>query len=61
MTLDDRIAMAQRHVEDGRRIIERQRALVARVGSQSSIDLLALFERTQELFEADLAALLKMR
>jgi hypothetical protein len=61
MTLDDRIAMAQRHVEDGRRIIERQRALVARVGSQSSIDLLALFERTQDLFEADLAALLKMR
>ena len=58
MTLDKKIALAQRHVEDGRRIIEGQRALVARFRSQSSIDLLALFERSHEIFEADLADLL---
>jgi hypothetical protein len=61
MTLDEKIAMAQRHVEDGRRVIERQRALVARIGSQTSVDLLAVFERTQGIFEADLADLLKRR
>jgi hypothetical protein len=59
MTLDERIAMARRHVESGRRIVERQRALVARIGSQSSIDLLGLFESIQHTFEADLADLLK--
>jgi hypothetical protein len=58
MTLDEKIAQARGHVENGRRIVERQRALVARFRSRSSVDLLGLFERTQQIFEADLAALL---
>jgi len=45
----------------GRRIIKRQRELVAGMGSQTSVNLLAVFERTQELFEAKLDALLKMK
>ena len=61
MTLDEKIAVTQRHVENGRRIIKGQRALVASFRSQSSVDLLDLFERTQEIFEAELDALLKKK
>ncbi|WP_065755775.1 hypothetical protein [Bradyrhizobium paxllaeri] len=61
MTLDQKIAQAQRHVESGRLIIERQRKLVARINSRSSVDLLECFERTQQIFEADLADLLKRK
>lgn len=61
MTLDEKIAQAQRHVESGRRIIERQRVIVARHGMPSSIDLLECFERTQQIFEMDLADLLKKK
>jgi hypothetical protein len=61
MTLDEKITMAQRHVDSGRRIVEGQRALVARIGSQPSVDLLDLFERTQLIFEADLADLLRRK
>ncbi|NYG44852.1 hypothetical protein GGD67_002300 [Bradyrhizobium sp. IAR9] len=59
MTLDEKIAQAQRHVDRGRIIIERQRAIVARHGTPVSIDLLQLFEQTQQIFELDLAELLK--
>jgi hypothetical protein len=58
MTLDEQIALATSHVEGGRRIIERQRILAARLRSKPSDDLLDLFERTQMIFEADLADLL---
>lgn len=61
MTLDEKLAQAQRHVDRGRIVIERQRAIVARDGTQSSIDLLELFERTQQIFELDLAELLEKK
>lgn len=61
MTLDEKIAQAQRHVDSGRLIIERQRAIVVRGGMPASIDLLKLFERTQQIFELDLADLLKKK
>ncbi|MCP3397843.1 MULTISPECIES: hypothetical protein [unclassified Bradyrhizobium] len=61
MTLDKRIALAQRHVDRGRLIIERQRVLVDQDGTPASIDLLKLFEQTQQMFEMDLADLLKRK
>lgn len=61
MTLDEMIVQAQRHVDSGRLIIERQRAIVARHGMPSSIDLLERFELTQQIFELDLADLLKRK
>lgn len=59
MTLDEKIAQAQRHVDSGRVIIERQRVIVARHGQPSAIDLLESFERTQQIFEMDLTDLLE--
>jgi hypothetical protein len=59
MTLDEKIAQASRHVENGRRIIEHQREIVARSKSRFAADLLKRFERTQQIFEMDLADLLK--
>jgi hypothetical protein len=61
MTRDEKIAQAHRHVDSGRFIIERQQAIVNRHGWASAIDLLELFERTQQIFEGDLADLLKSR
>jgi hypothetical protein len=62
MTLDEKIAMARRHVESGRLIIERQRAIVVRHGGwASAADLLQRFEITQLIFEADLDDLLKRK
>jgi len=61
MTLDDKIAQAQRHVDSGRLIIERQRVIAARNGMRSAIDLLESFERIQQIFEIDLADLLKRK
>ena len=51
--------MAERHVEEGRRIIARQRELVARQKAlgrdmTASQTLLEEFERSQAIFEADL-------
>jgi hypothetical protein len=40
MTLDEKIAQAQRHVDRGRRIVEGQRMIVACHGTQFSIELL---------------------
>jgi hypothetical protein len=59
MTLDEKIAQARCHVDSGRSVIERQRALVARHGMPWSIELPECFERTQQIFETDLADLLK--
>jgi hypothetical protein len=58
MTQDEQLAQARCHVESGRRIVERQRVLANRLNTESSADLLALFEHTQQIFEADLAKLL---
>jgi hypothetical protein len=59
MTLQERIALATRHVEAGRRIVARQREIVATgvLGARAQ-ELLELFERSQDIFEADLADLL---
>ncbi|MCP3405654.1 hypothetical protein [Bradyrhizobium sp. CCGB01] len=59
MTLDEKITLAQRHVDRDRIIIERQQAIVARDRTSASMDLLRLFEQTQQTFEMDLANLLK--
>lgn len=61
MTLEDKIAQASRHVETGRGVIERQRAIVARYPSVFATDLLDCFERTQAIFESDMTALLAQR
>jgi hypothetical protein len=61
MTLDEKIAQAQRHVDTGRLVIECQRAIVLRHRTPASIDLLALFEQTQQIFESDLADLTEKR
>ena len=59
------IVLAQRHVDSGRAIIKRQNDLIARLSEQqlstvTAINLLGSFERTQAIFEDDLAALLKL-
>ena len=61
MTLDVKIAQAEHHVDSGRRIIERQRVIVARFGQPFAADLLEAFERTQRIFGMDLADLLKRK
>jgi len=57
--LDEAISMARRHVEEGRRIVERQRAK-KRAGFDAT-DLLKTFERSLEIFEGDLERLLRER
>ena len=59
--MDEKITQAQRHVEIGRLVIERQRALILRHRTPASIDLLELFEQTQRIFEHDLADLIKRK
>ena len=59
---ESRFAMAQRHVREGRRIVERQRQLVLGQQQQgydttASESLLRAFERTLDVFESDLAAI----
>jgi hypothetical protein len=46
---------------EGRRIVERQRKLIAegRVGPDASAMILITFERSQEIFESDLDRLLQ--
>jgi len=60
--LDELITLAAHHVEDGRRIIAAQPQRIAdgRAGP-GAYDLLAAFEETQGLFEADLARLMEER
>ena len=58
---ESKLARAARHVADGRRIVAEQRARVARqqslgLNTSEAKGLLALFERTQAIFEADLKA-----
>jgi len=60
--LDEAIALARKHVEEGRRIVERQRKLVAeRRSGPDGLALLRSFERSLEIFEGDLDRLLKQQ
>jgi hypothetical protein len=58
--LDARIALARTHVEDGRRIVERQRIRVASglLPEPDASKLLEAFERSLAIFEEDLRRLL---
>ena len=56
---EDKIAMARRHVEEGRRIVERLRRMIAeKRGGPDAKELLNFFERSQEIFEGDLERLM---
>jgi ABC-type ATPase involved in cell division len=64
MTSDDKLSIARQRVENARATLDRQRALVADkkaqgMDAQASELLLATWERTLEVFENDLAALIK--
>jgi hypothetical protein len=60
--LDERIEQATRHVEDGRRIIERQRERIQKgTVAPGALELLEQFEQSQAIFEAHLAQLLNER
>ena len=61
---EQRINIARRHVENGRTVIDQQRALIAEkkargLNTNVSEQLLATFERTQAIFEDDLATFIK--
>jgi hypothetical protein len=71
-TIEERLAFARAHVEWGRRVIARQQQYVkelresgrdteAAAKLQAAAKLLAVFERTQKVFEHDLADLEKRR
>ena len=60
--LDDQIASATRHVENGRRIVQRQRERIASgTAAPGAHELLRTFEQSQAIFEEDLARLIKER
>jgi len=59
-------ALAERHVELGRRIVERQEKLIvtkraAHLDTSSAEQLLTVFLITQKIFEDDLARLIKTK
>ena len=63
-TAETKLDQAARHVAEGKRIVARQRALIARRkegGHDTTFaeDLLAQFERTLAVFEDDLLAIRK--
>ena len=65
-TIDERLALARRHVEAGRLTIVYQRQMVERLkavgrDTKAAEELLAVFEHTQKVFERDLADLEKRR
>ncbi|MCC8951363.1 hypothetical protein [Bradyrhizobium brasilense] len=63
-TLDEQIARARKHVEDGRRIVANQRERIASgktYNEAEARELLEQFERAQVLFESDLKRLLDQR
>ena len=58
--------MALRHVATGRRIIERQLALIVQLrawghNTDEAEDLLGAFQRSQQIFENDLAQIILRR
>ena len=65
-TWEKRHALAQHHVNVGRSAIDQQRSIIAkqkslRLNTQASEDLLAAFERSQEIFEGNLSRVLQER
>ena len=65
-TIDERLALARRHVEAGRRTIVHQRQMVERLKTEgrdtkAAAALLTILEHTQKVFERDLAYLEKLR
>ncbi len=61
-SLDHRISVAQRQVDDARRRVERQRRFIERdQATERSHDLLTMFEKSLKLFEDDLERLLKQK
>ena len=63
-TIDERRTLARSHVEWGRRAIARQQQYVKELresgrDTEAAENLLAVFERTQRVFEHDLADLEK--
>ena len=65
-TIDERRALARHHIEATRLTILHQRQMVERLraegrDSKAAEELLAVFERTQKVFERDLADLEKRR
>ena len=59
-------AMAERHVREGRRTVERQREIIARqkqqgVDTAAAEALLLTFERSLAIFEDDLCKIVKPR
>ena len=63
-TLDEQIAIAKKHVEDGRRIVTSQRERTARGTSYNEAEareLLEMFEQAQALFESALKRLMALR
>jgi hypothetical protein len=60
--LDRLIERAQDHVEKGRQILARHRKRIAEGNAApGALDMLGQFERSQEIFEADLTRLMKER
>lgn len=59
--ISERLTLARRHVARGRQIVERQQLMVRNgaVNRAEAIKLLALFEKTQAIFEDDLDRLLR--
>jgi hypothetical protein len=65
-TWEERHALAERHVNDGRRAIDHQHFVIARqkslrLNTQASEDLLGAIERSQEIFEGNLARIRQER
>jgi hypothetical protein len=65
-TWEKRHALAQYHVSVGHSAIDQQRSSIAkqkslRLNTQASEDLLAAFERSQEIFEGNLISVLQER
>jgi len=61
---ETKFEQAYRHVMDGRKIVARQREIIARLKAggadvSDAEDLLDQFERTLAIFESDLAAIQK--
>jgi hypothetical protein len=66
LSLEERRAFAQRHVDFGRLLIIRQREMVERHKAEGrdpipAQNLVAVLERTQQVLERDLAELMRDR
>lgn len=62
MTPDDRFTMAERHIQEGRRILERHRTIIAErralgLDTREAEELMATFECLLNIFDRDLGAI----